>query len=424
MSERTRFTVKGIESIEPRAARFVVWDTQHPGLGLRVSPQGTKTYILAYRFDGKSRMHTIGNVAGIDLRDAFVAYADAMGKVERAKVARGHGETPAADLDPAGHKRRTKIASNAARTVEDVWKAFIKKKKPTLRAKTVGEYERMAKLYIVSELGAKKVRDVRPRDVKALLNTVEARGVAVANRTRALVAGIFAYAVDECDIEVNPAKSVRSIKGERRRERALEDEAELRGFFAALAHADCVEPIKRALMMTLATGSRPGESMGMRWSDIDDTAKTWTIPAAIAKTKRDHVVPLSAFAQQILADSTSAGALGDFVFPGPDGEEEMARSALSKALLASRSAFKEQGVTVFRPHDLRRTCRTWLAKLGIPELIAERVIGHVSKNKLIATYDRYQYLPEKRAALDLWGATLTAMRAGVNVVAIGSKAAA
>jgi integrase len=422
MSERTRFTVKGIESITPRVARFVVWDTQHPGLGLRVSPQGAKTYILVYRFDGKQRMHTIGSAAGMSLGEAFVAYLDAKGKIERAKVARGHGETPHADLDPAGAKRRSKAASTAARTVEDVWKAFIAKKKPTLRSKTIAEYERMAKLYIVPELGAKKARDIKPRDIKALLNKIEPRGVAVANRTRALLTGIFAYAVDECDIDVSPTKAVRNLKGELRRERALEDEAELRGFFAALPNMACAHAIKRALMMTLATGSRPGESIAMHWSDIDEAANTWTIPAAIAKTKRDHVVPLSAFASAILVDSKAAGVLGDCVFPGPDGKSPMARSAMSTALIDSAAAFKEQGVAVFRPHDLRRTCRTWLAKLGVPELIAERVIGHVPKNKLIVTYDRYQYLPEKRAALDLWGATLTAMRAGPNVVAIGKVA--
>lgn len=417
-----KFTHRGIASLEPRAARYVVWDDDRSGLGVRVTPQGTKTFVLAYLFDGKSRLHTIGSTAGVALREAFVEYHEAMAKIERAKIARLRGETPAPDLDPAGVQVRKRAERRAAETVAELWTAYSTKKAPTLRPKTKGEYLRIMDAYVLPDLGALKAREVRPKDVKLMLNKVEARGISMANRTRALVSALFAYAVDELIIESNPVKLVRSIKGEAPRQRALAEEFELRGFFVALDEIEASAPVKRALQLLLATGVRPGEAMSMRWKDLDEAAGLWTIPEEFMKTKREHVVPLSPFALALLEESRAAGIVGDWVFPSASGKDRLSDFSLAEPLLVNQALFGKHKISPFRPHDLRRTCRTWLAKLQVPETIAERVIGHATRNRLVATYDTHDYLAEKRAALDLWGATLTAIRAGSNVVAIGKAA--
>lgn len=423
MSELIRFTEQSIDRIAPRGTRFVVWDRSRPGLGLRVTPKGAKTFILAYRFDGKARMHTIGNRKGLELREAFIAYSNAMEKIDRAKHVRSHGQTPAPELDPAGTKRAARQVKRDAETVAEVWAAYAAKKRPGWRTRTAAEYDRMWTRY-ASEIASKPARDVRPRDIKALLDRVAETGPVQANRVRALIAAIFNYAVDQFIVEASPVKIVRRVAKEQPRDRALTDEAELRGFLGAVNAGAWVPAVRGAPLMTLATGCRPGEATAMRWQDIDEAAGVWTIPAEFVKTGQAHAIPLAPFAAALVAERRAAGMVGPWVFPDASGERQQPRNALHLALSNRAELLAEHKVAPVRPHDLRRTCRSWLSKLRVPEHIAERVIGHLHKDPIVRTYDVHDYLQEKREALELWSDTLTAMRAGDNVVAIAGRTAA
>ncbi len=423
MTEQIRFTSKGIEAIKPRDERFVVWDADRVGLGLRVTPRGTKAFIHAYRFDGRPRLHTIGNTKGMTLREALIAYAEGVAKIERAKLARGRGETPPLELDPAGSKRARRVATRDAETMSEVWAVFVAKKRVDWRPRTLAENERMWGAYL-GELAGKRARDVRPRDVKVTLDKIAITAPVQANRVRALLAQIFHYAVGEFMVETSPVTPVRRVAKEAPRARALIEDADLRGFLAALAAPGWDAAVRDALMVTLATGTRPGEAGGMRWSEIDEASATWTIPAERAKTGLPHTVPLSEIPLEILAARRAAGSVGAFVFGDACKDVPLSSAQLSGPLRDRAKLLAKHDVAPLTPHDLRRTCRSWLSKLRVSEDVAERVIGHVKKNRLLKTYDRYDFLAEKRAALDLWGRTLIAMRAGDNVVALKGKTAA
>lgn len=423
MSDRIAFTDKSITAIAPRDERFIVWDGSRPGLGLRVTPNGTKTYVLAYRFDGRPRMHTLGTTKGMPLREASAAYHAAMERIDRAKEVRSRGETPGPELDPAGTKRASRRAMLTAETVADVWKAYAAKKRPTWRASTAREYDRMWDRYL-QDLGPRRARDVRPKDVRAVLDDVAETGPVMANRLRTFLSAIFNFAVDKFVIETSPVAPVRMLTKEAPRERAMTDEAELRGFLTAMKAPTWDACARDALLMTLITGCRPGEAMQMRWGDVDEDLGVWTLPAKFVKTGLEHVVPLSPIALEVIAARKAAGVRGAWVFHDAGGENRLPRTALHYALTKHATALEANGVATIKPHDLRRTCRSWLAKLRVPQEIAERVLGHVPRNVMVKTYDRHDYLEEKRAALELWSATLTAMRAGDNVVPLKSKSAA
>jgi hypothetical protein len=101
MIQRMTFTHKGIESIKPRAARFIVWDKKARGLGLRVTPKGTRSFIVAYRFDGECRMLTLGNTPPLTLEQAIAQHGEVIAKVSSAKHVRVHQQAiPPAELDP------------------------------------------------------------------------------------------------------------------------------------------------------------------------------------------------------------------------------------------------------------------------------------------------------------------------------------
>jgi integrase len=150
-----------------------------------------------------------------------------------------------------------------------------------------------------------------------------------------------------------------------------------------------------ALQMILLSGQRPGEVSGMQWDEIK--GDTWIIPPERrGKTKDAHAVPLTETAQGLLH---RAGATGAYVFSARDGRP-IGATAVARAVRRCGHCMGSE-TPLWRPHDLRRTMRTGLAAIGIPEHIAELTIGHVRQG-IAAVYDQHRYDAEKRAALEAW----------------------
>lgn len=282
-----------------------------------------------------------------------------------------------------------------------------------MRAKTVGEYTRIMSAYVMDEIGERRVGEVSPKDIKALLNKVEARGPVQANRVRTLLAAVFHYACDQFLIESSPVSPVRQVVREAPRTRALREDAELRGLFAALEETACAVSIKAGLELILALAVRPGEVCGMRWDAVDLTAATWTITPELDKTGQGRVVPLSALALELIAAAQATGRHHVFVLN--DQKRQLTTNMLSGAVLSAAPQLAKHGVAKFVPHDLRRSARTLLSKLKVPRDVAELCLGHAEKSKIVRTYDRHDFAEEIRAAIDALGAHLTALRSGENV---------
>src|SRR5436309_12983916 len=137
MESRMRFTHKGVDGVKAREQRFVVWDTSKRGLGLRVTPNGTKTYVFAFRFDGKPRMMTLGSMSALTLEQAIAEYSAALSKVASARHLQFKGETPSPELDPAAEKRSKRAERRAAPTVDELWTTYREKLEGGLRPRTL-----------------------------------------------------------------------------------------------------------------------------------------------------------------------------------------------------------------------------------------------------------------------------------------------
>lgn len=166
--------------------------------------------------------------------------------------------------------------------------------------------------------------------------------------------------------------------------------------------------ILRVLLLTL---QRRSELALAEWREFDLTAKTWTIPDAHAKTGRGHVVPLSDWTVQELQKLKVMADGSRFVLPGSDKSQPIDPKYITRSVARCLKRFKKHGVAPFTPHDLRRTGRTGLARLGIKIEIAERVLNH-ARERMEATYDVHDYLDEKREALDKWASHLVELRDG------------
>jgi len=214
-------------------------------------------------------------------------------------------------------------------------------------------------------------------------------------------------------IEDSPCTRIRKAP-EHRRSRVLND-TEIRQLWSALdlnnKKMDIYRVSKLALKLILLTGQRPGEVAGMTWSEVDED-NFWNIPAERMKNGEPNRVPLNRMALDVINTARFYSGDRPHVFVSsykPD--KQMTRHALTRAVARH---WAEMGINEkFTPHDLRRTMRTRLAEIGVPDIIAERVLGHKLQG-VMAVYNRHSYDQEKREALLKWEARLLEIIGGTE----------
>jgi integrase len=171
----------------------------------------------------------------------------------------------------------------------------------------------------------------------------------------------------------------------------------------------------------------------MRWADIDEGERTWTLSSEMTKAGRAHIVPLSPLALEILTEAREAarllhggpddGKLGTYVFTTradrPISGYSKAKARLDKTVAVTRDGDGLPALDPWTIHDLRRTVGTGLGKLGVLRFVIARVLNHADRT-VTGIYDRHEYLDDKRHALEAWGQYLGNLIAppGAKVVAL------
>jgi integrase len=252
------------------------------------------------------------------------------------------------------------------------------------------------------------LQGISDSDVVRLIKGIKARPAPYqAHNVLGHVRTLFNWAISErvyglqsspCD-RIKPAKL---IGAKEVRRRVLNDE-EIR----ALWHASSTiaYPIGPLYRMLLLTGQRLSEVAQARWREFDFEARVWVIPPERFKSDATHLVPLADVALAVLNGLPRFGG-GDAVFTTTDGIKPI--NGFSKAKDVLDRAMQEslgQEPAPWTNHDIRRTVRTRLSKCKVQTEVAERVIGHLPKG-LRKVYDQYDYLDEKREALEAWEAAL------------------
>lgn len=242
-----------------------------------------------------------------------------------------------------------------------------------------------------------------------------ARGGRIAgNRVKSALSGLFNWAIREDLIEMSPIAYVEKPSTERKKTRVLTDR-EIRLVWRA--SGELPYPKGPYFRLILATAQRREETATMRWADIHDADDLWMIPPEANKPDRTHAVPLSGLARRVLEQCPQSG---NHVFTSrrkrgampdePDADAPLSGYSAAKAELDEITAVLAQKAGEALPdpwtiHDLRRTAATVMGKLGVSRFIQKRVLNHAD-NDVTGIYDRYEYLPEKRHALELWAGYL------------------
>jgi integrase len=404
-------TAAFVESVKPRAdGKFAEYpDRDCPGLVLRVTPVGSRIWSLRYATAaGKQARLRLGEYPGIGLKRARE-----LGHAARGQVAQG--------ADPQAEKRRARAELKARKihTIADLIDDYLSHTERTCRPSTHALQRHLLNRHVRSALGRERLEDVRKANVRSIMEKLHKDGHAVtANRVRARIGALYRHAQRRLDIRVdNPTAGVDEYE-EGSRDRVLTD-TELSALYRvfsdpANAPDDLSPGVALALRLAAITLQRGGEVSGIDEREIDLDQGLWVIPAARtkngSKTKRPHVVPLSPQALEIVQESQrlkGGAARKGPLFPSPrDVTKPITRAALTRAM--SRIC-KQLDIDDATPHDLRRTGSTLMTseRLRIPRFHVSCVLNHVSETGGVsAIYDRYEYVTEKRTALEAWGALL------------------
>jgi integrase len=399
----TRLTDRVVEALQPRAVRYEVWDDARKGFGVRITPRGVKSFVWVYHFDGRPRRLTLGTYPRLTLATAGVKFAEAKRLLDEG-------------IDPGSRVVSARAAERGAETIEDLVASYLERyARP--RKRSASEDERILRKDVLSRWPGRKVKDITRRDVVMLVNGIVDRGAPIqANRTLAILRRMFNFAIGQAMIDVSPCDRVEPPSSENQRDRALSDE-EIRLFWHALDGAPMEPNARRLLRLMIATGQRKGEVIGIQAQEVDFDRGVWVLPAHRAKNGREHLIPLSPLARQILAE-VPPNERGYF-FPSRLTGSPYRGQSIDHA---TRYLFNERppsrprkkadeplkrpplvGIMErFTPHDLRRTVATRMRELGISRGDVKMVLNHVESD-VTARYDKYDGLTEKRRALQIWG---------------------
>ena len=399
------FTDKGIKYLKPSEKRRIVWANGLKGLGIRITPAGTKSFVFKYDIDGQDRWLTFGQYPKVKLAAALKKYGEALEKVEA-------GEDPAAQNVAANRLKRNAV------TVRELAEEYIEKyAKPHKRSWE--EDERILQRDVTSRWSARKASTITRREIIDLLDEIVARGAPVqANRTLAVVRRMFNFAIDRDLLSVTPCQRVKPPSPENAKDRYLTLD-ELMLFWKGLDTARAARRTKLYFKLLVLTLQRSTEVAGIKKQELDLRAKTWIIPASRSKNKKAHLVPLSPMAIQIVSELLKGVGEDGYLFPAEGGGGHLTNSAIAKAIRHNLDHF---GIAKFTPHDLRRTGSTQLAAFKVPRFDRDRILNHTDRT-VGAVYDVYEYQDEKRAALTLWSDVVkrcAAMRGKVNIKTLKS----
>jgi integrase len=397
MAAHERLTAKAVGALPaPAFGNRIFWDAPNskakdwtPGFGLRVTAGGARAFILNYRTrSGRERRLTIGSVPAWTLTGAREEAAALKRRVDM-------GE------DPLGERQEQRDAP----TMADLCDRFVTEHMTKKRESTKRSYE-AAVGEVRKALGTRKVAEVSVDDVERLHRKITGRAPYVANRMAAVMSKMFNIAIRSKWRPDNPVKGLERNQ-EQKRERYL-TAAELGRLTAALAAAEDRQAAN-VFSFLLLTGARVGETLAARWKDFDLDVCRWTKPSAHTKTKRPHVVPLSAESVELLASIKPDDAHGnDWVFPGrvPGEHRVNVKDAWADICRAA-------SIAGLRIHDLRHSYASALAGDGASLLIIGALLGHTQTQ----TTQRYAHLLDDplRQATNRVGAIITKARNGGKV---------
>jgi integrase len=380
------------------------------GLYLEIRPSGAKLWRYRYRIAKKENVFAIGEYPKIGLAEA---------RIERAKVR----ELVKQGIHPAHHRKieKLRIAAESANTFEGVAREWIKNNRPNW-----SDYycEGQVKPFLESDvfpyIGALPIRQVTAAHLLEILKRVAGRGAeTVALLIRQWSSAIFRYAVATLRADADPAAALKgAITLPKVKHSKPLTRKEIPEFLDALKGYGGDRTTVIALRLALLTFVRSVELRAAEWQEFEFDRAEWRIPAERMKMREPHIVPLSSQSIDLLHELHALTGKQRYLFPSTRSPKNcMARTTLNAALTYMGYGGR------FSAHGFRATASTMLNEMGFPKDVIERQLAHAERNKVRASYNQAEYLPERRRMMQAWADYLDELKARPESGAFQSRAA-
>jgi integrase len=431
-----QFTERFLASIKPQEKKFVVREGR--GFALQVLPSGSKSFLFIFEINKQKGYLQLGNYPAISLADARIAYNDAYKLVkkgidprdekkavaeEKAKKASEAAQEAEATVAAATHLEKytfdtllkdgvpENFVPTTVEQLAGVW--FVNYSKENHSDRWQGSAVSCIKVHILPGIGQMEIATVRHKHAVSLIQKIASTVPGSARNTMKFARQMFKYACRQEWAEIQPfieiTESVPKI-APKADERHLDDDEVVKAW-DEISKSSSSREVKRALKLILVTAQRPGEVAQLHRDQIK--GRWWTIPSEVAgKNEREHRVYLTDTALELIGDGKG------YIFPSESGKRgHVSGNTLSQAInrgyltdevvkiVGNRKikARKEPyfGMKPWSPHDLRRTARTNMARVGVLDEVGEEVVNHI-KPGVVGVYNKYRYDKEKKDALLKW----------------------
>jgi integrase len=389
-----KFSDRFIDSLScpPNKKDCLVFDKDVKGLGLRITVTGNKHFLVQWhdRITHKKCRMPLGTWGSITLKDARDA-----AKIKLGEVAKGDNPIEILHAEEAEEVERQKELKLKLDDLIHEWeKQHLSQRSLRYKREAVRSLKRGFQEYLKLPAIRLNKKDV----VDTLDYIAKYSGETLAARLCSYGRAMYQWALQRDKVNENPFEKLPFKTVKSQRERVLNDEEVGKVYKAATAIPYPFGPYHRLLALT---GQRVNEVARMQWSEISKDHSTWTLPLARAKNKRGHIVHLNQPARDILKGIKELPAFNkksEYVFT------ITGKTPISGFSKAKRKLNEASGVKDWVEHDWRRTLVTGLAAMGVDHIVADKLLNHQEGvlSSIARVYQKNDYLPERKEALDKW----------------------
>ena len=369
------------------------------GLFLYITPEGKKSWRMAYRYLGKQKLLVIGPYPTISLKEARE-------KREESK------KLLLNNIDPSTAKQEAKReATNAAKnSFEAVAREWVEKQSGKWAPKSKERLVARLEQYVLPYIGKRPIKSITAPELLAVLRKMESSGVVTsAHIVRSECGRIFRYAIATGRAERDVAADLRGAIAPMpavKHFSAITDPRAIGKLLNDLESASCTFVMRCALRLAPLLFVRANELTGAEWSEIDLEAAEWRLPASKMKMRQAHIVPLSRQALAILRELHFLTGQSKYLFPARNNPEKHMLN--SSPVLALRTMGYAKEEMTF--HGFRSMASTTLHERGYNRDWIERQLAHAERNGVRASYNHAEYLPERRKMMQDWADFLTELK--------------
>ena len=375
------------------------------GMYLLVHKNGSKYWRLDFRLNGKRKTLAIGVWPEISLTRARELREEARDHIQRG-------------IDPLKHKRdqQRKRVAWEERTFSVLCQEWMQRQQPRWTEKHAFDVRRALENHVLPDLGHLPIADIDRQEVLSVLRVMEGQGKhEAAHRARQRIEAVFNFAIITGDCETNPAAGLtKALTPPVKKKMAALKPEELPEFLRRLEDYQGHRLTYLGMRFVIYTFVRTSELRLAEWKEFElkSANPVWTIPAERMKMRREHLVPLSKQAIQILQQVAEISGGESLVFPSQNNPNKpMSENTLLFAIY--RMGYHSRATT----HGFRSVASTILneSEKWHPDAI-ERQLAHVESNKVRAAYDRAEHLPERRRMMQWWAEHIDSLKQPADVI--------